>query len=184
MLHRLRSADGQAWDRMVEVFGPVVYQWCRRASVEPNDAADIAQEVFQAVSLHLSRFERTSREHTFRGWLWTITRNKIRDHFRAAKRRPLALGGTDANAQIQQLSDNLDEELSNDDDSQCLIAHRVLEMIRGDFNEKTWQAFWRMAVKGEPSADIAADLNMNQESVRQAKARVLRRFRQEVEGLL
>jgi RNA polymerase sigma-70 factor (ECF subfamily) len=59
----------------------------------------------------------------------------------------------------------------------------VLESIREDFEHTTWQAFWRMAVEGHPSAAIAADLGMTQEAVRQAKRRVVRRLQEELEGI-
>ena len=33
---------------------------------------------------------------SFRGWLWTITQNKIRDQFRYRQGAPQAEGGSDA----------------------------------------------------------------------------------------
>jgi len=185
MLDRLRLRDAGAWERLVQLMGPVVYQWCRGAQLQGVDAADVVQDVFQAVMTHLDHFRRDSPGDTFRGWLWTITRNRIRDHFRARKAQPEAFGGSDANRRFQELAEDVSG--SHDPaavDADCLIARRALELIRGDFGESTWQAFWRMAIKGQSSAEVAADLGMSQEAVRRAKCRVLRRFRDEIEGLL
>ena len=55
--------------------------------------------------------------------------------------------------------------------------HRALELIRAEFEERTWQAFWRSAVEQQSTAEIAADLRLSPASVRQAKSRVLRRLR-------
>jgi DNA-directed RNA polymerase specialized sigma24 family protein len=60
------------------------------------DAADIVQEVFQAVLTHLADFRRSRPEDRFRGWLRTIVRNKVHDHFRRLGREPGGVGGTDA----------------------------------------------------------------------------------------
>ena len=46
----------------------------RRRVPDPGDAEDILQDVFSAVSLHLSRFHRDRPGDTFRGWLSTIAR--------------------------------------------------------------------------------------------------------------
>jgi RNA polymerase sigma-70 factor (ECF subfamily) len=56
----------------------------------------------------------------------------------------------------------------------------ALESIRGEFHERTWQAFWGVAVEGRTAADVAADLNMQPGTVRVAKSRVLLRLRREL----
>lgn len=63
---------------MVQIYSPV-YNWARRTGLQPQDAADVAQETFAAVSTRLSRFDPQQAGATFRGWLWTITRNKAAD---------------------------------------------------------------------------------------------------------
>src|SRR5262249_4512515 len=40
------------------------------------------------------------------------------------------------------------------------LLHRALELIRGDFEPRTWEAFWQTAVEGRAAADVAADLGM------------------------
>lgn len=53
-------------------------------------------------------------------------------------------------------------------------------MVRSEFEDRTWQAFWRVAVEGHATAEVAADLGITANAVRQAKSRVLRRLRQEL----
>jgi RNA polymerase sigma-70 factor (ECF subfamily) len=64
------------------------------------------------------------------------------------------------------------------------LLHRALEMIRGEFEPKTWQAFWQTAVEGRAAADVAADLGMTPGAVRVAKSRVLHRLRADLGELL
>ncbi len=64
------------------------------------------------------------------------------------------------------------------------ILERALEMIHNDFEQQTWQMFWRAAVDGQTAREIAAELGTTIDAVYQAKARVLRRLRQEMNELL
>ena len=64
------------------------------------------------------------------------------------------------------------------------MSRQGLELIRAEFEERTWQAFWRTAVDDVPPKDVAAELSMTPGSVRVAKCRVLRRLREEFGELL
>src|SRR5437764_23519 len=82
LLERLRAGQAGAWERLAELYGQTVYVWCRRAGVSEADAADVSQEVFTAVARTVADFRRERPGDSFRGWLWTITQNKVRDHWR------------------------------------------------------------------------------------------------------
>lgn len=186
MLEGLKGHDPTAWSRFVKVLGPVVYQWCRRSRLQASDSENVMQEVFLSVAEKLDAFHRAKPGDSFRGWLWTVTQNKIRNYVQRWKRHPDGAGGTDAKMQFEQLPAfefSASEEPATLD-ADCIIVRRVLMLIRDDFEHNTWQAFWRMAVGGHASADIAGDLGMTQDAVRQAKRRVVRRLRKELEGLL
>src|SRR4051794_31074652 len=79
LLERVRQRDTGAWERLVRWSGPMVLYWCRRAGLATEDREDIFQEVFLAVTNGLARFEYEPGRSSFRGWLLTITRNKIVD---------------------------------------------------------------------------------------------------------
>src|SRR4051794_36638433 len=82
LLRRMRADDPAAWERLVTLYAPLVWYWCQRAGLPLQDAADVAQEVFQAVATHVDHFHGDRPGDTFRGWLRRITANKVRDHFR------------------------------------------------------------------------------------------------------
>src|SRR5687768_10045372 len=82
LLERVQQQEPAAWQRFVELYGPLVYRWCRSAGLQPPDADDAAQEVFRAVYQGIGRFQRQSTGPSLRAWLYAITRNKTRDHFR------------------------------------------------------------------------------------------------------
>src|SRR5262245_45750855 len=93
LLDRARGNDADAWRRLVELYSPLVYHWCRRSGFTSHDAADVLQDVFQSVFRALPNFQR-GKSGAFRAWLWTITRNKIRNAVR--KKVPDAAGGSTA----------------------------------------------------------------------------------------
>jgi RNA polymerase sigma-70 factor (ECF subfamily) len=177
-----------AWERLVRLYAPLVASWCRRWGVAEQDVSDVLQEVFSAVANHLDGFHKERPTDTFRGWLWTIARNKVRDHFRRRAAEPAAGGGTEATKQMQlipdvnagvETSDVTDDELSDDTLLDNLLR-QALESIRGEFHERTWRAFWGVVVEGRLTADVAADLDMKPGTVRVAKSRVLLRLRREL----
>ncbi len=94
LLERVKVDDAAAWHRLVDLYAPLVYRWCRGFGLPEPDAADVFQDVFQAVASSIACFRKEKEGDTFRGWLRTITRNKIRDHFRIRGREPAGEGGT------------------------------------------------------------------------------------------
>jgi RNA polymerase sigma-70 factor (ECF subfamily) len=143
------------------------------------------QDVFAAVHSAIGRFERDRPDGTFRGWLWTITRNKIRDHARRTAGEAVASGGTDAYRRLAELPEQWADDSADPHDRRELSAlfRRGVELIRGEFEDRTWQAFWRTVIDERPTDEVAAELGVSSNAVRQYKSRVLRRLRQELGDL-
>lgn len=178
----MRHRDPEAWRRLTELYGPLVYYWGRRHGLSSEDASDVTQEVFAAVSGAIDRFLYSPEHGTFRGWLWTIARNKLRDHFRRESDREMADGGTAAFQRLVLIPESWSDESHDATDRIELrqLFHRALERVRCEFEDRTWQAFWLSTVELRDTADIATELNLSTNSVRQAKSRVLRRLRREL----
>jgi RNA polymerase sigma-70 factor (ECF subfamily) len=182
LLARVRDKDPQAWERLVELYGPVVYRWSRYCGVGEEDSSDIVQEVFRAVSRAIGSFRRDREGDSFRKWLSTITRNKINDHFRRRKDQPVAEGGTAARRQLEDLPEALSADDSVDGPAKDL-TRRALALLETDFQPHTWQAFWQTAVEKHPAVDVAEELQMSVAAVWKAKSRVMLRLRDELSGL-
>jgi RNA polymerase sigma-70 factor (ECF subfamily) len=177
LIVRLKSKDEQAWQRLVHLYGPLVYYWCRQNGLESQDSVDVFQDVFAAVSRGIDGF----RGGRFRSWLWTITRNKLTDHFRR-REAAIAAGGTEAQIRLREIPEQFPDDSTDPDAMSETVAlvHRCLNLVQAEFEDRTWQAFWRATVEGHSTADIAADLGISVNGVRQAKSRVLRRVREEL----
>ncbi|HEV3238157.1 MAG TPA: sigma-70 family RNA polymerase sigma factor [Gemmataceae bacterium] len=182
---RLQMDEPAAWERLVKLYAPLVFRWCRNSGLRDADIADIFQNVFQAVLLNVGSFRKDREGDTFRGWLRRITQNKLRDHFRRLSKEAQGVGGSSAQnrlAQIPSPRPKPEDVSPNEEGEQGLFA-RALELIRGDFEERTWLAFWRTTVEGRAPIDVAEDLGMSPGAVRVAKSRVLRRLREELGDL-
>jgi RNA polymerase sigma-70 factor (ECF subfamily) len=199
LIARVRANDAAAWNRLVSLYVPLVARWCRQGGLHEDDLADVFQEVFQAVATHLAEFRNDRPRDTFRGWLRTITLNKVHDHFRKQRREPRGEGGSEALWQMSQFpapemsspavgrpsADAVDSgsELPDEGTLERQLFRRALEMIRNEFEPRTWQAFWKTAVDNRAAKDVAAELSMSPGAVRVAKSRVLQRLRAELGDL-
>jgi RNA polymerase sigma-70 factor (ECF subfamily) len=186
LLDRLRlQPDEAAWQRLINLYTPLIHGWLRRAADLQNDADDVVQEVLTVVVRRLPQFRRQDRAGSFRRWLKTITINCLRDHWKAQRTRPQAPGTSDFQQMLNQLEDP-DSALSRqwDQEHDQHVTRQLLEMIRPAFEATTWQAFRRVALEGAPPDSVAAELGISVNAVFIAKSRVLSRLRQEGAGLL
>ena len=155
LLARSRALEPDAWVRLLQLYGPLVYSWSRQGDLQPADAADVVQEVFRAVYRALPNFQHGQSGDSFRGWLRVIAQNKLRDHFRRHGRSPQPLQSDDA----FQPPDPQSGDQSNTPAAEHIqLVRRALALIRTEFAESTWQAFWLTAVEGQPAADAANKL--------------------------
>jgi RNA polymerase sigma-70 factor (ECF subfamily) len=107
-------------------------------------------------------------------------------HLRRSDRQPQGTGGSDALVRLQALSDGATPAADEEDPAPELNAlyRRALELVRGEFEGRTWQMFWANVVEGRTPAAIAAELGVTSAAVRKAKSRVLHRLKEEVGDLI
>lgn len=186
LLQRIRNGDTSGWRRVIDLYAPLVYYWCRRWGVEGADADDVVQEVFAAAAQSVGTFRRERAGDTFRGWLRVIARHRVLALWRARDRQPEAHGGSTAQQRLQEVPES--EAGAPDDpgeaDQFSALVQRALGQLRAEFEPRTWQAFWRVTVDGLSAGDAAAELGMTANAVRMGKSRVLRRLREELGDLV
>ncbi len=176
LLDRLRtSADGEAWVRFVRLYTPFLYHWAKRRGLSGADSADLVQEVFAQLLKALPGFRYDPRR-SFRAWLSVVVANKWRELNR--KRRPQTVP-PEALADHPAPMDDFDER-----EYRAQVAGRALTLVQDEFAPATWKAFRGVVVEGRPAAKVASELGLTANAVYLARARVLRRLREELTGLL
>jgi RNA polymerase sigma-70 factor, ECF subfamily len=185
LLDRARAREADAWARLVTLYTPLVRHWCLASGLQPTDVDDVVQEVCRAAYAGLAGFRRDRPGDTFRGWLRAITRTAVALHFRRLARAPVASGGSAAFARLQEVADPSPGPPDEDPSEEIRGLHRrALELVRGEFEDRTWQMFWLTAVEDREPAEVAARFGVTRVAVRKAKSRVLRRLREEIGDLL
>jgi RNA polymerase sigma-70 factor, ECF subfamily len=184
LLEQMRANNPAAWERLIRLYRPLVLYWCGRGGVRAADVEDVAQEVFAAAAAGLPRFRRDQPGDTFRGWLRGIARHCVLLHFRRMRGLPLAEGGSNAWQAIQEVPDPLSDSDAGEEVEISQLYRQALDLVRGEFEERTWQAFWLTAVEGRAPMALTAELGMSPAAIRQAKSRVLRRLKAELGDLI
>jgi RNA polymerase sigma-70 factor, ECF subfamily len=179
LLARLRRPDDQvAWDRFVRLYTPLLYAWADRAGLPDADIADLVQDTFAMLLHKLPDFEYDC-QRSFRGWLRTVLLNKLREN----QRRRAPESCRSSNALLDELPAPAGEGF-DDIEYRHHLLQTALDLVRVDFEPTTWSAWLAYAVAGRPAAEVAQELGLTTHAVYLVKARVLRRLRQELDGLL
>jgi RNA polymerase sigma-70 factor (ECF subfamily) len=180
LLQRLREpGDAAAWDRFVTFCTPLVFSWACRMGLQEQDAADLVQEVFTTLLRKMPGFD-YDRKKSFRAWLRTVTLNHWRDMCR--RKKSALRGGNDAGLDEAAVPDSA-AAVWEAEYNQRLVG-RALRVMQNEFQPSTWQTCWGLLVEEKSADEVAAEQGLSLDAVYAAKYRVLRRLRQELDGML
>jgi len=184
-----RIKDGQdtvAWREFVQLYGPVIYRFARNRGLQDADAADLMQDVMRSVARNAAKMEYDPKKGTFRGWLYTVTRNKIYNFLNSQRNRPRGTGDSAGWERLEatpaRAEDGPDEDWERE--YQRRLSARAMDLVKSEFQESTWQAFWKTAVEARPAGEVGKELGMSPGAVYVAKSRVLARLREEVKQMM
>ena len=143
LLDRVKADDAAAWDRLVGLYAPLVYRWCRRWDLPEQEIADVFQDVFQAVSTHIGelpqgeagriRFAAGSGRSRITKY---VTISAGWDASQGEPVEPTLRSGCRA-FPAAPLPDDDDSSGENADRGLC---RRALDLIRDEFEERTWRS--------------------------------------------
>ena len=180
LLERLRGAgEREAWDRFVTLYTPLLLHWARRLEFQESDAVDLVQDVLAILVKEMPRFQYRA-DKRFRGWLWTVTLNRWRELCRRRIGAPVPI----TDSALEEATSREEQHSFDEAEYRQYIVSRALQLMQADFQPETWKACWEYVVRERPVADVASELGITTNAVHLAKARVLRRLREELKGLL
>jgi RNA polymerase sigma-70 factor (ECF subfamily) len=186
LLVRIRdSRDQEAWQQFVQLYAPVVYGFARKRGLQDADAADVMQDVLRRVAGAAARLDYDPARGTFRGWLYTVARNRIFNFLEANRHNPgRGSGDSGARAQLEAVAGS-EWELAQawDEEYERNLADLAMQQVQGEVQPATWQAFWLTAVEGKSAREAGATLGMSAGAVYVARSRVLARLKEEVDRL-
>ena len=174
--------DAQAWQKLVQLYTPLMRAWLRPAALQAADVDELTQRVLEVVVHKLPQFHHDGRPGAFRAWLRAITVNRLREFWRA---RPPAGQVAQSAALLEELEDPA-SDLGRwwDEEHNRHVLNGLLRLVERDFAANTWRAFRRVVLDDLPADTVAAELGMTVNAVLIAKSRVLSRLRQEASGMV
>ncbi|MCA9166075.1 MAG: sigma-70 family RNA polymerase sigma factor [Planctomycetales bacterium] len=178
-------SDG-AWQEFVQRYQPLILDLIRQAfRLQPSDSEDIAQEVLVKVLRAMGTFQYDPTKK-FGAWLRTVTRNAVRDAFRAQQ---LQLDHATGDTKVHQL-------LASLPDATASISNRLTNSLYDDLlsdaerfvrqrvEEHTWTAYCLLKTDDRAARDVANELGMSIASVYKAKSKVIKMLRTEIAHLM
>jgi RNA polymerase sigma-70 factor, ECF subfamily len=179
LLERLRSAgDDEAWNRFVKLYTPLLYYWCRRVGLQPDDAGDLVQDVLTHLVRKLPDFQYRP-DGSFREWLRVVTINKW--HERQRRRGISTAAGSSGLDQIPAAAEDWSLE---EYEYRTHLVRGALPLIAPEFSATTWRAFEQHVLAARDAHEVAAELGIRVGTVYAAKSRVLTRLRVELARFL
>jgi RNA polymerase sigma factor (sigma-70 family) len=184
LLLRIRDPrDRIAWGEFVELYAPLIHAYGLHYGLQDADAADLAQEVLRRVARSAADFEYDPARGSFRGWLFTVTRNELLKLAARNAKKAKGSGDTQVHEVLAQQPDKAQDEEEWDREYQWNLFHWAAERVKHEFREATWQAFWLTAVGGREAGEVARELNISVGAVYIARSRVTARIRQEIQSV-
>ena len=171
--------DEISWKEFVSFYEKYIYQLIRRMNFSHHDTEEVVQDVFVKVWRKLADFSYDRSKGRFRGWLCVTTKNSALDFLRKAKCR----------GQSRELYESDMVELSVPDveviaerEWKLYLSNQAWNNIRSDYTQKTIDMFMRVT-HGEPVAEVAKDLEVTENTIYNAKCRIVKRLQQEISKL-
>lgn len=181
LLVNLRDpANEQAWSAFTKLYRPVIYRMARRRGLQEADAQDLAQRVLISVAKTISEWEPDRQYGRFRNWLSRVTRNAIIDTFRSIK-PDVAAGGSVVTRILNQSPAAHQTEIEYEYERS--VFRQAARVVRREFKEPTWIAFWETTVENRPIVEVATELNQSVGSLYTARSRVMKRLREVVDDI-
>lgn len=86
LLQAAQRGDDAAWRRLVELYGRRIFALAKSRCKDVDVAEEITQSVFATMAAKLGEYTEQGR---FEPWLFRVAMNRVRDHVRREKRRPV-----------------------------------------------------------------------------------------------
>lgn len=188
LIERARTSDDEAaWRELAALYAPLLRRWLLHQQVAASDADDLVQEVLLFVWETLPEFDHNGRKGAFRCWLRTALANRMRKLWTHRDRKPA--GYAAGNSQMQEMIAQLEDprsslsQLWNREHDEHVLS-RLMDQLRQEFGDQTWEVFRRTAIEGQKPQQVAAEMKLTPNAVWVAKSKVLRRLRSLANGLI
>ena len=189
LLHRLKDwQDHPSWQDFFDTYWKLIYGIAIKSGLSNAEAEDVVQETMISVVKHMPAFEYDRATGSFKAWLLTMTRWRIKDQLRKRSRLSLhhSLDRTDAdNRATDQLVDPNSASLDNlwNAEWEKTLLEAAINKVKRRLDPEKYQIFDFYVNKEWPPAKISARLKIPISQVYLAKHRVTQMIEAEVKKM-
>lgn len=177
LLLRVRDTnDQQSWAEFCGVYEPFLRNVARKFGVADRDADDLVSEILMTCLKVLPTFQYDRDKGTFRGWLKTITRNRLNDWWRRQGKEP-AKSSLEPGME-PATRDELWEQWDRDYRARILAA--AMEEVQSQSEPTTWRCFELHILQQQKAREVAETLKLQPNAVYVNAHRIKERVRKRV----
>jgi RNA polymerase sigma factor (sigma-70 family) len=176
-----------AWVQFRRRYDPLLRRWCRDFGLDADSVDEVCQRIWIELAARMKTF-RYDPKGTFRGWLKQLCRSRVVDFLRQRHAPRLVsiddrheehAGAvhTGAVCELAMVPSEPDDGGEYTDPLQLLLrreAEIVQAAVRKRVNQRSWDAFWLVAVRDWNVKETATALGMTHIAVYAARDRVAR----------
>ncbi len=170
LLSRAKAKSQRAWDTLVDLFGEMIYRWCREFGLNPSEARDVGREVFAAIADSDDPCRRTRDHGSLCRWIRAVTDATIEEYCCSTDSSRKTESAMDLAVSEAKFDDALDLDLAEDDRE---LFIRILDYARDQISSEHWQVFWQVTVEGHKPADVASRFQLARHQIYVIKSQVL-----------
>jgi len=185
LLAKLKKTENdQAWLEFEGIYRGFILSLILRMGINAEDAEDISQAVLTKVWQKIEDFEYNQNKGKFHNWLAAMTRNTVKDFFRARKNFITGRDSVEYQEQYLEIEEHVLPAIENLAREEWVlhITNLAWDNIKGSIYETKREVF-KLVSREVPTREIAEQLGISEASVRVYKAEVFEKMREEITRL-
>lgn len=175
LVAQARAGDREAFEALVRLHYRTIHRWALVGTGDPDDADDVTQRVLILIHRKLGSLRESAR---FDAWLYRITGNAVREHFRRRTSRGRAMDRYRLEEGEARDSEHLERT-----PSERLADDRAAELVKAFFRElpvRQREVFDLVELQGLKAAEAARLLGLEASTVRVQLLRARRTIRAKI----
>jgi RNA polymerase sigma factor (sigma-70 family) len=157
--------DNPAWAEFLARYDPLVCLWCSRYGLDAEAADELRQRIWVELARRMPAYQ-YDPGGSFRAWLRRLCQHRAIDLIRERRDRGCLPLGEDELVDRRSLpGETAGEDAAGGEAARLRLAlfreaKEAQASVRSKVKPMRWEAFWRVAINGEPVAEAAAALGV------------------------
>ncbi|MCP4169835.1 MAG: sigma-70 family RNA polymerase sigma factor [Fuerstiella sp.] len=172
-----------AWTEFVCAYEPFLMRLVRKQGTPDRYVADVTQQLLMTIAKSVDGWQPDGKAASFRRWLGCVARNVVIRFMTSERKQITGQGGSEFLMLIEEITDtSIDAEQVKQYEQELILW--AAELVRGEFRENSWRAFWETETEGRSVAEVSRDLGVSTGSIYMSRSRVFARIRHRVREVL